>query len=168
MGLLESSMILTERMSRLQDPADALALIPRERLHETGHVNLPQRYYGRPADDQEPPDYGQCNDDADISNEATMTTTMAMADDISIFTGLTLADLSALSLIPLPLNSEEVKYGRFYTRAFSDSVRESLEVLLASPSKYKSLPMCRLFGLRAPGAGTSPSGVKRRDPVDQG
>lgn len=144
-GLIESSSQIYERLEQLQDTFGARSLVSQQRLEETG-THAP-RQYGRPQDNEELPDYstattGDRNVDVSASEPS---------DRNSVFSGLTLADLSSLSLVALPINSAELKYGKFYTNEYCRSVSEPLEALSETPMKQKAREMSKVLGLRAPG-----------------
>jgi hypothetical protein len=120
-------------------------LVSPGRLEETGFPA--PRQYGRPEDNEELPDYSAATTGSQNGDVANAQSTAR----ISIFSGLTLADLSSLSLIALPLNSAELKYGKFYTNDYCRSVSEPLEVLSETPMKHKAKAISKVLGLRAPG-----------------
>lgn len=144
-GLIESSSQLCERLEQLHDAFGARALVPQDRLEEIG--TPAPRQYGRPQDNEELPDYSTATTgDQNVDICDTQSSNIG-----SIFSGLTLADLSSLSLIALPLNSAELKYGKFYTNDYCRSVSEPLEALSETPMKQKAKAMSEVLGLREPG-----------------
>lgn len=159
-GLIESSIQMFERLAQLEDSFGAIALVPQERLEEIGSQG--PRHYGRPHDNEELPDYST----ATSGNQNTDVFDTQPSDRNSIFSGLTLADLSFLSLVALPLNSAELKYGKFYTNDYCRSVSEPLEALSETPMKQKAKAMSKVLGLRPPGTFWTSQSATRM--VDQG
>ncbi len=70
----------------------------------------------------------------------------------SVFAALTLADLCILSLVPLPFCAAELRYGEFYTNAFSRRVDPQLAELMERPSKSKAAQLAGILGSRSEAA----------------
>ena len=163
-SLLQSDGSLAHRMHRLQDVFGSRALVPRERLEAI--AALPPPGYSIPAPTNEQlPDYTatdtpsstqnqshqDTNDNRGGNNNNDGSTTIRPGGSWSIFSSLTLADISILSLIPLPLESGNVRYSRFYTSSYCRSVNDELGALAESNTKNKAGPLARILGLREVG-----------------
>lgn len=130
----------------MRDIFGARALVPEERL-EAALDREPPRY-SVPADNRSQstlPDYtartaSGAHTDGSVTIQATSRT---------IFSGLTLGDVSILSLLPLPIVCDELRYGpEFYTFEYSRLVNDSLSALAEKNVREKAKQMCTILGLR--------------------
>jgi hypothetical protein len=78
------------------------------------------------------------------------------------FTGLTLASVDSLSLIPLPVSSLELANGRFYEPEYCRAVQSQLDALVEANVKEKNRPLARILGLREPPSKLEDDRVGRR------
>lgn len=132
-------------MRALNDSFGARGLVPPERLEHISQRE-PPGYSGETVRSDEVPGYTErtlsgFNADGSVTIRATAWT---------IFSGLTLRDISILTLIPLPITSGELRYGNnFYTADFCRDINPALGELMEMNIKAKTKKMAELLGLRS-------------------
>lgn len=144
-------------MQQMQDVFGARAVVPQTRLEEvTNHA--PPGYSVPVSRTEELPEYSQATN-ASHNPDGSVT---IRPDGLSVFSGLTLADISILSLIPLPLHSGELRYGELYSNEYCRSVNEELANLAEKNLKQKNLQLSKVLGLRNVGSNWDEEGFARR------
>lgn len=146
-GIIRGKPALAQKIRRMQDSFGARSLVPSVRL-EAIAARGPPAYSVPTSLAEDLPDYSAAvshgvNTDGSVTIRAT---------DWSVFSGLTLADVSILSLIPLPIRSEELRYGdRFYTFEYSRRVNEQLDELVEKNTRNKAEALAQILDLRKTG-----------------
>lgn len=143
----------------MRDVFGARALVSRERVEQVSDHAPPG--YSVPVaqtQDEELPGYsdatsGARNEDGSIT---------IRPGGYSIFTGLTLADISILSLVPLPLHSGELRYGELYSNEYCRAVNEELGKLSDQSLQQRNYHLSRILGLRNVGSNWEEEGFARR------
>lgn len=144
-------------MQQMRDVFGARALVPRERI-EAVTMHAPPGYSVPVAHSEELPEYSRTG----INGQNEDGSVTIRPGSWSIFSGLTFADVSILSLIPLPLHSGELRYGVLYTNEYCRAVNEDLGKLADQSVKQKNLHLAKILGLRAVGSNHEQESFARR------
>ena len=149
-SLVDSDIVLSDRLEQMRDEYGARAMVAYDRLHEVGIRS--RGMYGPSRDTvDELPDYSTTTA-GDLSSHP-----VGIAPDgCTIFSGLYLSDLSLFSLVPLPINSAELKYGKFYTFDYCRSVNDALAEIAEANVKRKNEPIMLALGLKKPTVNKAP------------
>ncbi|PHH86518.1 hypothetical protein CDD83_10116 [Cordyceps sp. RAO-2017] len=130
MDMLQSDIILAARMAHLEDAFDARDRVAPGRLEEL--ASRPPPDYSVPAASGDRlPDYAEAMASLDAS-------VALRPHSWSVFSGLTLADVSSTALIPLPLVHTEIHGGECYAPGYADSARA---ILGDTPERSRSRPV---------------------------
>lgn len=161
--ILDTNTTLSESLSTMSDIFSARSLVPQARLDNA--LNTAPPIYSRPlrcrqSSDTLPtlPDYTERTaSGTHLDGSVTIRATSR-----SVFTGLSLADVRVLSLLPLPVVPGELRDGpRFYTAAYARSVDAALGELAERNSHRKNSPLVQILGLRAVGSATESNSFAR-------
>ncbi|GAO19167.1 hypothetical protein UVI_02014700 [Ustilaginoidea virens] len=142
MDMLQADMALAQRMQQLQDAAQGLALASPDRRRELACRPPPAYSKPSPGNDDELPDYQAALDDDSA--------VPIQPRDWSVYSGLTLADIPALSRINLPLILGEIHDGYFYTAEYADSVTPGLDALDETQSLARPEALARVLLITGP------------------
>lgn len=142
--VLQRNAALAQRIRQVTDIFGARALVPSERLAAIV-AGGPPAYSVPTSLAEELPDYS-----AAVSNGVNADGSITIRPTAwSVFSGLTLGDASILSLIPLPIRSNELRYGtRFYTFEYSRRVNEQLGELAEKNTRSKTEALTQILDLR--------------------
>jgi hypothetical protein len=143
MDMLQADAALAGRMQQLDDTANGLDLVPAQRKQEL--ASRPPPGYSVPStqDADDLPGYYESLDDNSVAIQPR---------DWSVYSGLNLADISALDRISLPLILGEIKDGYYYTDEYVLSVSQGLAALHEAQGGHKSKVLADVLGI---GAGSS-------------
>lgn len=161
--ILDTNTTLSESLTAMADIFSARALVPQTRLDAAlsaapPSYSIPLRH--RQSSDTLPtlPDYTERTaSGTHLDGSVTIRATSR-----SVFTGLSLADVRVLSLLPLPVVPGELRDGpRFYTAAYSRNVDAALGELAERNVHKKNLPLVQILGLRAVGSASESNSFAR-------
>lgn len=135
---------LAESIRAMPDVFSACALVPAARLASI--LDRPPPSYSNPQHSSETlPDYSA----ATASNTHPDGSVTIRPLGWSVFASLTLADVSLLSLIPLPFCCAELRYGALYTEAYAQRVDPQLAELMELHTKSKAARLASILGSRS-------------------
>ncbi|KAG8414153.1 hypothetical protein J3459_014982 [Metarhizium acridum] len=143
MDMLRADAALAGRMQQLQDAANGLELVSRERRAELASRPPPSYSVPSPGGDDEPPSYYRALDDGSVAIQPR---------DWSVYAGLSLGDIPTLSSISLPLILGEIKDAYYYTEEYARSVRDGLIALEEARHTHKSKALARVLGIEEGGS----------------
>ncbi|KID90527.1 hypothetical protein MGU_02404 [Metarhizium guizhouense ARSEF 977] len=143
MDMLQADAALAGRMQQLQDAADGLGLVSPERRAEVASRPPPSYSVPSPGGGDEPPNYDQALDDDSVAIQPR---------DWSVYSGLSLMDIPALSSISLPLILGEIQDAYYYTEEYAHSVRDGLIALEDARNTQKSKALARVLGIEEGGS----------------
>ncbi|KJZ79688.1 hypothetical protein HIM_01157 [Hirsutella minnesotensis 3608] len=121
--MLQSDVLLAVKLNNLQDVFGAKKLVAVSRLEEIARRPPPK--YSVPKTDERPPAYTEA-DSSLVHADGSVT---IPHESWSVFSGLTLADVSATPLLPLPLKHTELRHSHVYAPGFVDFKRRASEEL---------------------------------------
>ncbi len=147
LAILQTNPRLAERARDLDDVFEIKSLISTARLDDTESRGPPP--YGQPTSEfDQLPQYsppavtGTCKDGSISIGFAQHT----------VFSGLTLADISIFSLVALPIVCDELRYGNeFYTAEYCSRVHHQLTDLVEKRSRKKSYWLAVILGVEYTG-----------------
>ncbi|KAF5133914.1 hypothetical protein E5D57_004542 [Metarhizium anisopliae] len=143
MDMLQADAALAGRMQQLQDTAGGLGLVSPERRAEVASRPPPSYSVPSPGGGDEPPNYDQALDDDSVAIQPR---------DWSVYSGLSLMDIPALSSISLPLILGEIQDAYYYTEEYAHSVRDGLIALEEARNTQKSKALARVLGIEEAGS----------------
>ncbi|EXV04568.1 hypothetical protein X797_002249 [Metarhizium robertsii] len=143
MDMLQADAALAGRMQQLQDTAGGLGLVSPERRAEVASRPPPSYSVPSPGGGDEPPNYDQALDDDSVAIQPR---------DWSVYSGLNLMDIPALSSISLPLILGEIQDAYYYTEEYAHSVRDGLIALEEARNTQKSKALARVLGIEEAGS----------------
>ncbi|KAK9436583.1 hypothetical protein VB005_11396 [Metarhizium brunneum] len=143
MDMLQADAALAGRMQQLQDAAGGLGLVSPERRAEVASRPPPSYSVPSPGGGDEPPNYDQALDDDSVAIQPR---------DWSVYSGLNLMDIPALSSISLPLILGEIQDAYYYTEEYAHSVRDGLIALEEARNTQKSKALARVLGIEEAGS----------------
>ncbi|KJK93287.1 hypothetical protein H633G_02823 [Metarhizium anisopliae BRIP 53284] len=142
MDMLQADAALAGRMQQLQDTAGGLGFVSPERRAEVASRPPPSYSVPSPGGGDEPPNYDQALDDDSVAIQPR---------DWSVYSGLNLMDIPALSSISLPLILGEIQDAYYYTEEYAHSVRDGLIALEEARNTQKSKALARVLGIEEAG-----------------
>lgn len=142
MDMLQADAALAGRMQQLQDTAGGLGLVSPERRTEVASRPPPSYSVPSPGGGDQPPNYDQALDDDSVAIQPR---------DWSVYSGLNLMDIPALSSISLPLILGEIQDAYYYTEEYAHSVRDGLMALEEARNTQKSKALARVLGIEEAG-----------------
>lgn len=140
LDMLQSDLALAARMAYLQDPFDAQSHVRSSTMEEIAARPPPGYSQPTPETTEELPSYTEAKSDGSITIQA---------QNWSCFSGLNLADLSAIKLIPIPLVKAEVSSVEFYEEEYAEMVGDALLGLSEKSAKAKAKGLVKILGLDA-------------------
>lgn len=143
MDMLQSDIAIAARMTHLQDPFNARSQVSPYRIDEIANRPPPGYSEPNPTSIDELPEYTEATSST-INPDGSIT---IRPQSWSIFSGLNLADVSAMKLIPLPLVPTEVTYGGFYRPEYAESMHDALGELTERNTRSKSKSLLQILGM---------------------
>lgn len=143
LNLIRSNQQLLDRIKQLRDTFGAkYPLAQKWPMKVTMPSPLDPRILGQP------PTY---TGDMDTNRNCGMLVNSSNSN--FMLSGMTLADIPKLSLIPLPIDSSEIRNGTLYSFDYCRSASDELDAVSESQRTQKTRGMSKVLGLREPGPG---------------